>query len=972
MTQTKPPKLIHWKLIIKFLVQFAIGLGLVIAFASLVSFSSQFNIADKVIWDVQIENWRLFYIVPTYLNLTLAGTLGGLLYSMLCDQTLEFPSWGKNGEGLEPGFFLDIFVGIAGALIAYLALPEPLKQGTEAGVMIFVTGLVGGYGGKYVLDAASQRLIKRIEQVDLKKEKLEQIRKSENLQQLANRQIYQGITPEELSYLQTQLQTISVDTNLKERIFQAAKDARRLGSRVKAYEDRVNRVAPILESLVKSDRNNAPYHLQLACAYRDYLPPRLDEAIAQFNEAIELRNTQPNENDWHYELDRVVALIHKANETGHSNQENTPLSDDILADLLTLDNSHSLSRIFLEFDPKRKTLIKEWLEKNQTWIQQHSGGANLLKQAWTIAPSNTIIKAVNRTYLKKYPIQSSALASDEIVEVTVGKTYPVLKYVNTTDGHYQVQLDHNAGIWYIWAKHWELPWETALSGSQKQISGMTDSQSRNLPKVPALSLRGSVGSQGTNHADDVAKVKQRLKELGFDWFKPGSAVDPGLIQAIKLFQSIIDGKSQVKGDGRIDVGGKTHQWLQAANAPRWITMPAEGKGYFNREVKIETWDNHDYGTNWLSDTIIAAGQYYEDNYRKGNPKISPIPINDVSHPQGGDTRDHSGHECGNACDVSLPRTDGGHILNSWRDGGYDRNATKAMIEAFRKQPLVTRVLFNDTQLINQGLCQRAGGHDNHFHFEVGVPTRIDSSQEISSTDGTFRDNTLSPEPMNNISTQEFKYTYPPVFYGSRQFIVTIPNGYEQKALSADDYAKAAAEFGLEVAVVRAVVEVEASGSGFLLKEPTPARPKILFEAHHFYRLTPEPVSKSRPDLASRRWNRSLYKGGSGEWQRLLDAMTFDPIPALQSASWGLGQVMGFNYKVAGCSTVEQMVVEAHQGEYQQLRHMLNFCKNNNLIPALQNKDWAKFARGYNGPSYSANKYDIKLASSYQSWKQKVA
>ena len=209
-------------------------------------------------------------------------------------------------------------------------------------------------------------------------------------------------------------------------------------------------------------------------------------------------------------------------------------------------------------------------------------------------------------------------------------------------------------------------------------------------------------------------------------------------------------------------------------------------------------------------------------------------------------------------------------------------------------------------------------------------------------------------------------------YGNRQFIVNIPSGYEQKALAPEDYVKAASEFGLEVAVVRAVVEVEASGNGFLLNEPAPVRPKILFEAHHFYRLTPKPVSKTRPDLSSRRWNRSLYKGGSGEWKRLLDAMEFDPIPALKSASWGLGQVMGFNYKVAGCSSVEQMVVEAHQGEYQQLRHMLNFCKNNNLIPALQNKDWARFARGYNGSGYRQNKYDTKLANSYQRWRQKVA
>jgi hypothetical protein len=222
---------------------------------------------------------------------------------------------------------------------------------------------------------------------------------------------------------------------------------------------------------------------------------------------------------------------------------------------------------------------------------------------------------------------------------------------------------------------------------------------------------------------------------------------------------------------------------------------------------------------------------------------------------------------------------------------------------------------------------------------------------------------------NNISS--FKYVYPAIIIGNRSFVVTIPPGVNQKALGAPEYQRAASEFGLEVATVRAVVEVEASGSGFLLNEVKPSRPKILFEAHIFYKETPKPVSRSRPDLSSPKWNRTLYKGGSAEWGRLLDAMSFDPIPALKSASWGLGQVMGFNHKLAGCATVEQMVVEAHQGEFEQLRHMLNFCKNNNLIRHLQQRNWAAFALGYNGSGYKANKYDEKLANSYRSWKQRI-
>ncbi|NCR59451.1 MAG: N-acetylmuramidase family protein [Microcystis aeruginosa LL13-06] len=210
-----------------------------------------------------------------------------------------------------------------------------------------------------------------------------------------------------------------------------------------------------------------------------------------------------------------------------------------------------------------------------------------------------------------------------------------------------------------------------------------------------------------------------------------------------------------------------------------------------------------------------------------------------------------------------------------------------------------------------------------------------------------------------------EYIYPPVSYSDgRKSIVKIPAGYVQPALSDQDYKDLSSEFDLEIPMIRAVMEVESAGSGFLLSEPAPARPKILFEAHWFYQLTPKPVSQTRPDLSSPTWNKSLYKGGSAEWGRLLDAMQFDEIQALKSASYGLGQVMGFNYTVAGCSSIKQFIQENFAGEYWQARHMMNFIVNNGLKDELKRQDWAGFALGYNGSGYRANRYDTKLANAY--------
>ena len=419
--------LIRWNMTIKFMVLFAFGIVLAWGFAVLVSLTELPEDLSQVKSSVLLEEgWQkvLFPIdkstFQTYLNLTLAGTFGGLLCSILVGEgkMLEFPSWAKNGKGLKPGFLGNIFVGIAGAFIAYIALAKFLKG--EAGITIFVVGLVGGYGGEYVMDAALKRLIEQTKDADLIEEELEEINQVEDLQNLANRQIYQGLAPDELWELQTQLRTFSLDPEVKEGIFNVARDARRLGSRVKAYEGRIKRAIPILEALVQSDDNNHRYHAQLACAYRDSVPARLDEAISEFNQAIARRDPTTGDH-WRHELDRVVALIYKALQEGEPNAENSPSSGKIWADLLTIDRNQGLTRVFEEFDRARTSPIKDWLEKNQDWLQQHPEGKTLLAQV-ARAPSAVSTEPVSPR--QPSPISTNGLTAKPVMVKTPGRIHP--------------------------------------------------------------------------------------------------------------------------------------------------------------------------------------------------------------------------------------------------------------------------------------------------------------------------------------------------------------------------------------------------------------------------------------------------------------------------------------------------------------------------------------------------------------------
>jgi hypothetical protein len=49
--------------------------------------------------------------------------------------------------------------------------------------------------------------------------------------------------------------------------------------------------------------------------------------------------------------------------------------------------------------------------------------------------------------------------------------------------------------------------------------------------------------------------------------------------------------------------------------------------------------------------------------------------------------------------------------------------------------------------------------------------------------------------------------------------------------------------------------------------------------------------------------------------------------------------------------------------------MFGFIKANNLIDEIQRRDWAGFAKVYNGPGYEIQKYDQILATNYANAKK---
>ena len=190
-------------------------------------------------------------------------------------------------------------------------------------------------------------------------------------------------------------------------------------------------------------------------------------------------------------------------------------------------------------------------------------------------------------------------------------------------------------------------------------------------------------------------------------------------------------------------------------------------------------------------------------------------------------------------------------------------------------------------------------------------------------------------------------------------------GAAQK-LEPSDIAAVAKAMGIEEAALRAVLQVETGGKGYDAKN----RPKALFERHIFYKqLATKPDLQANAvgaGLAYPKWGEKPYPPNSdGVYSEISAACDIDREAALQSTSWGLGQLMGFNYRLAGCASVDEMVQQAQESEVNQLRQWVNFVKSSGLLNELQRKDWAGFAAKYNGPAYAKNNYDGKLAAAYE-------
>lgn len=185
------------------------------------------------------------------------------------------------------------------------------------------------------------------------------------------------------------------------------------------------------------------------------------------------------------------------------------------------------------------------------------------------------------------------------------------------------------------------------------------------------------------------------------------------------------------------------------------------------------------------------------------------------------------------------------------------------------------------------------------------------------------------------------------------------------ALTLEDFKAAADSLGVDVPAIQAVTDVESRGKGFLPDD----RPVILFERHVMYRLLTSEAglgeavhfATTQPDTVNR--TPGGYKGGAAEWDRMAAAVKIDRNCALQSASWGLFQIMGFHWQRLRYPNVQSFVNAMYAGEAQQLDAFCRLIRSDvGMQRALLMHDWTRFAHIFNGPATKG--YDTKLAQAF--------
>jgi len=155
--------------------------------------------------------------------------------------------------------------------------------------------------------------------------------------------------------------------------------------------------------------------------------------------------------------------------------------------------------------------------------------------------------------------------------------------------------------------------------------------------------------------------------------------------------------------------------------------------------------------------------------------------------------------------------------------------------------------------------------------------------------------------------------------------------------------------GAPTSLAAAIIAIESSGHAF----GRGWTPKVMGLTAITNRFEPRQFKKTSPIEA----------------KDLLEAWNMNPERSMESTSWGVGQVMGFNHHVIGYRTASEMV-EAFRDVSSQVLATC-FMVGYAYAVAGSRIDYDSIARAYNGPA-APSTYKAKLAAFHADANERIA
>lgn len=465
---------------------------------------------------------------------------------------------------------------------------------------------------------------------------------------------------------------------------------------------------------------------------------------------------------------------------------------------------------------------------------------------------------------------------------------------------------------------------------------------KTAPTPKKTSINGSVGKNGANNFNDV-KLVQELLDI-----KADGHCGPNTILSIQNFQRSLGLKNP---DGRIDANGFTWKNLSKklpAPAPKNTATPeTDSKTTSKREIKASVGKN---GVNKVEDVKLVQELLQEQG-------ASLVIDGDAGS---GTIRAIKAFQA----KLGTANPDGRIDVNGATWNALNTTQTATPPPSSDSPSLDSDAAIDEALSTTSKITKSVGVKGANLPEDVLLVRKLLNKFGASLAEETSADSKLYE------AIKKFQKEY----RGSRNPDGRVDaNGATWATLLGigrikGQLASFAKQYNVEPAVILAIQAVESGGNGFL----PDGRPKILFEGHVFWRelkkvgKDPVALQKGNENIIYPKWVKTNYKYNEKEYDRLALAEKIDKTAALKSASWGEFQIMGFNYASAGYSDVESFVQAMYHPGVNQLGGLMGFLKENRLIRHVQgsSKNWAALAKGYNGPAYAKNQYDVKLESAY--------